>query len=81
MTELLTHSHAAGPTDVPLIEETIAVNLAHTVAKYPQNIALIDAAAQRQWTYEEFHHDVRKLATGLHRAGISTGERDRKSVV
>lgn len=75
MTELLTHSHAAGPTDVPLIEETIAVNLAHTVAKYPQNIALIDAAAQRQWTYEEFHHDVRKLATGLHRAGISTGER------
>lgn len=75
MTQQLTHSYAAGPTDVPLIEDTISVNLAHTVAKYPQNVALIDAATQQQWTYEQFHHDVRKLATGLHRAGIEHGDR------
>jgi len=75
MTEQLTHSYAAGPTDVPLIEETISINLAKTVAAYPQNIALIDAAAERQWTYEQFYGDVRRLATGLHRAGVVTGER------
>lgn len=75
MTELLTHSYAAGPTDDALIEETISVNLASTVAKYPQNLALIDAAAGRQWNYAEFYKDVRNLATGLHRAGVTTGER------
>lgn len=75
MTAQLTHSYAAGPTDVPLIEETISVNLATTAAKYPHNIALIDAAADRQWNYEQFYRDVRGLATGLHRAGVVTGER------
>lgn len=75
MTEQLTYSYAAGPTDVALIEETISVNLANTAAKYPHNIALIDAAADRQWNYEQFYRDVRSLATGLHRAGVVTGER------
>lgn len=75
MTQHLTSSYAAGPTDVPLIEDTISANLAQTVAKYPQNIALIDAATEQQWTYEQFHRDVRKLATGLHRAGVVTGDR------
>lgn len=75
MTGHLTYSYAAGPTDEPLLEETISVNLARTVAKYPQNIALIDATVQRQWTYEQFHRAVRNLATGLHRAGVVTGER------
>lgn len=71
----LTQSYAAGPTDVPLLEETISANLARTVAKYPLHVALIDAAAQRQWTYEQFHRAVRQLATGLHRMGVHAGER------
>src|SRR5690625_4464264 len=71
----LNHSYAVGPTDVPLIEETIPQNLAKTTARFPQNIALIDATADRQWTYEQFSNDVRKLATGLHHAGVTTGER------
>lgn len=75
MTESLTYSHAVGPTDAPLLEDTISANLANTVAKYPQNIALIDAAAGRQWTYEQFYQQVRSFATGLHRAGVATGER------
>lgn len=75
MTEQLTNSYAAGPTDVALIEETISINLAKTAAEYPHNIALIDAAADRQWSYEQFYRDVRSLATGLHRAGVVTGER------
>lgn len=75
MTEQLMYSYAAGPTDVALIEDTISVSLANTVAAYPDNIALIDAAAQRQWTYTEFYQDVRSLATGLHRAGVIAGER------
>lgn len=75
MTEQLTQSYAAGPTDVPLIEQTISTNLAQTVADYPNNVALIDAKANRQWTYEQFYRDVRSLATGLHRAGVTAGDR------
>src|SRR5699024_2475899 len=75
MTEQLNQSYAAGPTDVPLLEETISENLAKTAAQFPHNIALIDAAVDRQWTYEQFYNDVRNLATGLHRAGVTTGER------
>lgn len=75
MPQHLTQSYAAGPTDVPLLEETISANLARTVAKYPLHVALIDAAAQRQWTYEQFHRAVRQLATGLHRMGVHAGER------
>ena len=75
MTQQLHQSYAAGPVDVPLLEETIAANLARTVAQFPNNIALIDAAADRQWTYEQFYADVRSLATGLHNAGVTAGER------
>lgn len=75
MAEQLQYSHAAGPTDVALFEDTISINLATTVATFPDNIALIDAMADRQWSYAEFYRDVRNLATGLHRAGVVTGER------
>src|SRR5690625_178876 len=75
MTEHLTYSHAVGPTDIPLLEETISTNLANTSSAFPHNLALIDAEAGRQWTYEQFHQQVRNFATGLHRAGVVTGER------
>jgi len=75
MTEHLTYSHAVGPTDIPLLEETISTNLANTASAFPHNLALIDAEAGRQWTYEQFHQQVRNFATGLHRAGVVTGER------
>lgn len=75
MTQQLTQSYAAGPTDVPLIEQTIPANLAQTAITYPDNIALIDASAQRQWTYAQFYRDVRQVATGLHHRGVTTGER------
>ncbi len=31
----------AGPKDVPLIHQTIGDNLAATVARYPDNVALV----------------------------------------
>lgn len=75
MTTQLTYSYAQGPTDADLIEDTIPANLAKTAAKYPDNLALIDVHANRQWNYQQFYRDVRNLATGLHRAGVVTGER------
>ncbi len=69
----LAHTH--GPQSPALLTETIGATLARTVEKYGDRIALIDAAAERQWTYTEFHRDVRALAAGLLRLGVAPGDR------
>ena len=71
----LTTSHDVGPTDVPLIEQTIGQNLRDTAERWGDRDALVDVAAGRTWSYTEFRRDVRRLATGLLRAGIEVGER------
>ncbi|TDL44764.1 AMP-binding protein [Kocuria rosea] len=68
-------SYDAGETEPPLLRQTIPQNLAGTVARCPAQEALVDVGAGRRWTYAQFHHDVRALATGLHRLGVRTGDR------
>lgn len=70
----LTESYSSGPTDQPLIETTIPVNLRETVEKFGDREALVDKESGKRWTYREFWEDVRKLATGLHKAGIRRGD-------
>ncbi len=72
MTEL---AYAVGEDTPAMLSETIGATLARTVENYGDNVALIDAAAGRQWTYTEFHRDVRALAAGLLRLGVTTGDR------
>ncbi|MGV9710833.1 AMP-binding protein [Gordonia sp. NPDC003424] len=72
MTEL---AHTRGE-DVPdLLTETIGATLARTVDAFGDNIALIDAAAGKQWNYREFHRDIRAVAAGLLRLGLQPGDR------
>ncbi|WP_010542291.1 AMP-binding protein [Dietzia alimentaria] len=68
-------SHTRGETDVPLLTQTIPENLAATVEKFGDRDALVDVQAGRRWTYDEFLADVRRLASGLHRLGIRSGDR------
>ena len=68
-------SRAAGPTDTPLLTETIGANLAATVARHPGNDALVDCPTGRRWTYAEFDRDVTLLARALLAAGIVPGDR------
>ena len=62
-------SSAAGPTDAPLLDETIGANLERTVAAYPDGEALVEVASGRRWTYRAFDDDVNALARGLLAAG------------
>ncbi|WP_120003072.1 AMP-binding protein [Nesterenkonia muleiensis] len=71
----LTGAHSTGPTDTPLLETTIGAALQRTAERFPDHEALVDVHAGRRWTYAQFHHDVRRLATGLHRAGVVKGQR------
>ena len=73
-------SYAKGEDTPALLTETIGATLARTTRAYGGNLALVDAgqgdpAADRSWTYEEFHRDVRAVAAGLLRIGVDTGDR------
>ena len=68
-------SISAGPTDTPLIEQTIGANLDATAAKFPDREAMVDVAAGKRWTYAEFVRDVDALARGFIGAGVVKGDR------
>ncbi|MEB3980977.1 AMP-binding protein [Mycobacterium sp. 663a-19] len=54
---------------------TIGANLAATAARHARTDALVDVAAGRRWSYAQLLASVRRLATGLVRAGIGAGDR------
>src|SRR5690606_1772089 len=58
-------SFASGPTDTPLIEQTIGDNLDATVRTHGDREALVEVASGRRWTYAEFLADVERLARAL----------------
>ncbi|MEJ6549529.1 AMP-binding protein [Corynebacterium sp. USCH3] len=68
-------SHLVGPTETPLLEETIGQTLARTVAAFPDNDALIDFYGDIHLSYQELHRKVLRLASGLHNAGYRRGDR------
>jgi fatty-acyl-CoA synthase len=65
----------AGPTDVPLLDETIGANLARTVAAHGDRDALVTRHQGLRWTYSEFADRVRALARGLIGLGLERGDR------
>ncbi|KLO25613.1 AMP-binding protein [Mycolicibacter heraklionensis] len=68
-------SYARGGSHPALLETTIGANLAATADAFPDRDALVDVPSGRRWTYAELSADVRRLATGLLEADISTGDR------
>ncbi len=68
-------SYDAGPTDIPILEETIGQNFERTVASNPDVEALVDVAADRRWTYSELNTEIDLIARGLMSLGIESGER------
>ena len=68
-------SSAAGPTDQPLLDETIGANLERTVARFPDHEAMVEFASGRRWTYRAFDDDVNAVARGLLGRGIEVGDR------
>jgi fatty-acyl-CoA synthase len=68
-------SYAKGPSEPPLLEETIGANLERVAAEHADEEALVERASGRRWTYAEFDADVDRVARGLMAAGISKGDR------
>lgn len=68
-------SYAAGPADMPLIEQTIGANFERTARTHPDAEALVDVAGRRRWTYAELNADIDRLAMALLASGIERGDR------
>lgn len=68
-------SYAAGPTDTPLLDDTIGANLARTVERFGDRDALVDVHGGRRWTYAEFGRAVEEVALGLLAKGVAKGDR------
>lgn len=71
----MAHSHALGPTDVPLLDETIGANLEAAARRWPDREALVVPHQGVRMTYREFDEAVDRLALGLLDEGLNTGER------
>ena len=68
-------SHATGPTEAPLIEETIGAAFEGTAAAHPGREALVEVATGRRWTWPELDAAVNDVARGLLAVGIGKGDR------
>jgi fatty-acyl-CoA synthase len=68
-------SHVRGPTDRPLIEETIPAVLARTVARFGGREAAVFPEHGIRWTWEAFAAEVDALAGGLMELGLGQGDR------
>ena len=68
-------SYDAGPTNVPILEETIGANFERTVAQHPDVDALVDVAQGLRYTYAELNAEIDVVARGLMAVGIAKGDR------
>ncbi len=68
-------SYASGTSDLPLLPDTIGQNLENTAARFPDQDALVSSHQDVRLTYSQFNRAVDSLATGLHAAGLSKGDR------
>ena len=68
-------SHAAGRTDVPLLEQTIGDNLDLNARAHAEREALVEMATGRRWTYGELLSDVNRVARAFLASGVRRGDR------
>jgi fatty-acyl-CoA synthase len=68
-------SYDAGPTDTPILEETIGANFARTAATHPDVEALVDVAQGLRYTYAELDAEVDIVARALMALGTEKGDR------
>ena len=68
-------SYTAGPTDAPLIEETIDANFRATVTAHPDREALVVRHQGVRWSYTELDAEIDRLARALLASGLAAGDR------
>ncbi|NTU84693.1 MAG: AMP-binding protein [Chloroflexales bacterium] len=68
-------SYVSGPSDKPLIGETIGDMFDQTVARFPDNEALVCRQQGLRYTYAQLKDEVDRCARGLMALGLGKSER------
>jgi fatty-acyl-CoA synthase len=68
-------SYAAGPTDVPLIEQTIGDFFDAMAARHPERDALVCRHEGKRFTYQQLQTEANRLASALLATGLVAGDR------
>ncbi|MGN6578398.1 MAG: AMP-binding protein [Bordetella sp.] len=68
-------SYAAGPTDVPLIEQTIGDFFDAMADAQPQSEALVCRHEGKRYTYRQLQTEANRLASALLATGLAPGDR------
>jgi fatty-acyl-CoA synthase len=68
-------SYSSGPSDAPLLGETIDANLRRSVADFGVREAVVDASTGRRLTYGELDAAVDEVARGLMARKVQRGDR------
>ncbi len=75
MTTAALTSYSSSTSQAPLLGDTIGENLARTVEAFGDRTAVIDVAAGRSYTYDEFGEATDALALALLADGVRVGDR------
>src|SRR3712207_3195987 len=68
-------SYSSGTSTVPLLGDTIGVDLDRTAARVGDHEALVECASGRRWSYPELVAEVDACALGLDGLGVGKGDR------
>jgi fatty-acyl-CoA synthase len=68
-------SYSSGTSTVPLLGDTIGVDLDRTAARVGDHEALVECASGRRWSYPELVAEVDACALGLDALGVGKGDR------
>lgn len=72
---LLTQARSIGPSEPPLLEETISENFARIVSQHGDRPAVISRAQAQRSTYRKLDEESNVLARGLQSLGVKKGDR------
>ncbi|AEG49534.1 Long-chain-fatty-acid--CoA ligase [Sphingobium chlorophenolicum L-1] len=75
MTPDRTLSYRKGPTDGPLLNQTIGQALRRAALQWPDELALVSRHQRLRWTWRELDREVDRVASGLLHLGIRKGDR------
>jgi len=68
-------SSESGPTDLPLLDQTIGAALDDAVARWGDRLALVSRHQGIRWTWAELDAEAARIASGLLAHGVSKGDR------
>ncbi|MHB8191210.1 MAG: AMP-binding protein [Ferrimicrobium sp.] len=71
----MTRSYANGVSSTPLLGQTISENLRATVARFPDNEAIVAREQGKRLTYREFDAEIDRLSRALLACGLGRGDR------